>query len=146
MRLTHYSNYAIRVLMYAGLREPSRPSAVAEIAQAYGISYEHLRKAAAELCKLGYLEAVRGRAGGVRLACPAERIRIGEVIRQTERDMTLVECFDPETNTCPIEPACQLRRALQEALSAFLAVLDGYTLADLIRRPEELADILTPAP
>jgi Rrf2 family nitric oxide-sensitive transcriptional repressor len=140
--MTQYSNYAIRVLMYAGLRGAETPSAVPEIARAYGISYDHLKKAAAELCRLGYLEAVRGRAGGVRLARPAEEIRIGEVIRQTERDVALVECFDRETNTCPLEPACQLHRALEEALQAFFAVLDAYTLADLIRRPDTLAPLL----
>lgn len=128
--------------MYAGLKGGAAPSAVADIARAYGISYDHLKKASAELCRQGYLEAVRGRAGGVRLARPAADIRIGEVIRLTERDLALVECFRPETNGCPLMPACRLRRALEEALAAFLAVLDGYTLADLIDRPDILAPLL----
>lgn len=142
MRLTQFSNYAVRVLMYAGVRDLRTPSAVTEIAQAYGISYDHLKKAAAELCRLGYLEAVRGRSGGVRLALHPAEIRIGSVIRRTERDMNVVECFDPETNTCPLAPACQFRRALEEATAAFFAVLDGYTLADLIREPAALSLLL----
>lgn len=141
MRLTQFSNFAIRVLMYAGQNGP-RPSAVPKMARAYGVSYDHLKKAAAELCRLGYLDTVRGRNGGFRLAKHPQEIRIGEVIRQTESDVILVECFDPATNGCPLAPACRLRRALQEALLAFFAVLDGYTLADLIDEPKHLAPLL----
>ena len=139
--MTQFSNFAIRILMYTALRG-ERPSAVPEMARAYGISYDHLKKAAAKLCRLGYLETVRGRAGGFRLVKDPDTIRIGEVIRQTEGDVILVECFDPSTNTCPLLAACQLRVALQEALAAFFAVLDGYTLADLIRRPDQLSPLL----
>jgi Rrf2 family nitric oxide-sensitive transcriptional repressor len=139
--MTQFSNFAIRILMYIALRA-DRPSAVPEIAKAYGASYNHLKKAAAELCRLGYLEAVRGRAGGFRLAKDPSAIRIGAVIRQTEGDVTLVECFDPSTNTCPLIATCQLRVALQEALGAFFAVLDSYTLADFIRYPYQLAPLL----
>ena len=141
MRLTQFSNFAIRVLMYAGLKG-DRPSAVPEMARAYGVSYDHLKKAAAELCRLGYLETVRGRLGGFRLARLPEEISIGAVIRATEGDVILVECFDAATNTCPLPGACQLRVALQEALVAFFAVLDRYTLADLIHAPAELAPLL----
>lgn len=141
MRLTQFSNFAIRVLMYAGLRQP-RLSTVPDIANAYGVSYDHLKKAAAELCRLKYLEAVRGRGGGLRLAKPPEHIRIGDVIRQTEGDLILVECFDPAGNTCPLVSACQLRVALREALAAFFDVLDRYTLADLIRSPEQLSPLI----
>jgi Rrf2 family nitric oxide-sensitive transcriptional repressor len=141
VRLTQFSNFAIRVLMYAGL-DGSRPCAVPEMARAYGVSYDHLKKAAGEMCRLGYLEAVRGRSGGVRLARRPEDIRIGEVIRHTEGRVVLVECFDPATATCPLPPACRLKVALEEALDAFFAVLDGYTLADLIARPDELTPLL----
>ena len=134
LRLTQFSNYAIRVLMYAALKRHT-PSAVPEIARAYGASYDHLKKVAAELCRRGYLEPVRGRNGGFRLAKDPGEIRIGEVIRQTEGETALVECFDPATNTCPLLTACRLRVALQEALAAFFDVLDRYTLADLIRHP-----------
>jgi Rrf2 family nitric oxide-sensitive transcriptional repressor len=97
---------------------------------------------AAELCRRGYLEPVRGRNGGFRLAKDPGEIRIGEVIRQTEGETALVECFDPATNTCPLLAACRLRVALQEALAAFFDVLDRYTLADLIQAPEQLAPLL----
>jgi Rrf2 family nitric oxide-sensitive transcriptional repressor len=132
--MTQFSNFAIRVLMYAGLNG-RRPSAVPEMARAYGASYDHLKKVAAELCRLGYLETVRGRAGGFRLAKQP-------VIRQTEGEVILVECFDPATNRCPLPGVCQLQIALQEALAAFFATLDRYTLADLIRRPEQLSSLL----
>ena len=141
MRMTQFSNFAIRVLMYAGLNG-HRPSAVPEMARAYGASYDHLKKVAAELCRLGYLETVRGRAGGFRLAKQPDDICIGEVIRRTEGEVILVECFDPATNSCPLPGVCQLRIALQDALAAFFAVLDLYTLADLIRRPEQLSPLL----
>ena len=141
MRLTQFSNFAIRLLMYAALKGGA-PGAVPEVAKAYGVSYDHLKKAAAELCRHGYLETVRGRNGGFRLAMEPRDIRIGDVIRQTEGETVLVECFDPATNTCPLLTVCRLRVALQEALSAFFAVLDRYTLADLIRAPEQLTPLL----
>ncbi len=141
MRLTQFSNFAIRVLMSAGLRA-SAPVSVPDIARAYGISYNHLKKAAAELCRLGYLEAVRGRDGGVRLARDPEAINIGAVIRATEGAVVLVECFDPATNTCPLRPACVLKGALERATAAFFAVLDDYTLADLLAAPDELRTLL----
>ncbi len=139
--MTQFSNFAIRILMYTALKGHC-PSAVPEMARAYGVSYDHFKKAAAELCRLGYLQTVRGRTGGYRLAKHPAEICIGVVIRQTESDMGLVECFDPATNRCPLVAPCGLRMALQEALAAFFAVLDRYTLADLIRAPETLAPLL----
>ncbi len=141
MRMTQFSNFAVRVLMYAALNGDT-PSSVPEIARAYGVSYNHLKKAAAELRRLGYLEGVRGRVGGVRLAKPPEEINIGAVIRATEGDVTLVECFDAIENGCPLTPACELRRALHEALAAFFGVLDSYTLADLLRPGQRLSSLL----
>ncbi len=137
MRLTQFSNFAVRVLMYAALHG-DRPSSAPEMARAYGISYDHLKKAASELCRLGYLLPVRGRAGGFLLAQPPDAIRIGEVIRQTEGAVILVECFDPAANTCPLIAGCGFRTALREALDAFFGVLDRYTLADFVHRPEAL--------
>lgn len=141
MRLTQFSNFAVRVLMAAGLHDDG-PVSLPGMARAYGISYNHLKKAAAELCRLGYLEAVRGREGGVLLAKRPEEINIGAVIRATEGDVVLVECFDPATNTCPLRPACELKRALERATAAFFAVLDGYTLADLLQAPQALRPLL----
>ena len=137
MRLTQFSNFAVRILMYAGLKGPS-PSALPEIARAYGISHDHLKKASAELCRLGHLEASRGRGGGVRLAKDARSIVLGEVVRRTEENVILVECFDPKTNTCPLHADCRFRLALTEALDAFFAVLDRHTLADLIADRQRL--------
>lgn len=131
MRLTQFSNFAVRILMYVGLKG-NGPSSVPEVAKAYGISQDHLKKAAAELCHLGVLEAVRGRTGGVHLTSHPNTISIGAVVRATEGDSSLVECFDPETNTCPLISHCRFRLALREAQEAFFAVLDRHSLGDLI--------------
>ena len=108
------------------------------------MSEDHLAKVVGRLASLGYVETHRGRSGGVRLARHAADIRIGDVVRETEDNLCLVECFDPETNQCPIAPACVLAGALDRALHAFLAVLDEVTLADLAREPKRL-DVLMPA-
>ncbi len=142
MRLTQFSNFAVRILMYAGLNR-HRPSPIPEIARAYGISLDHLKKAAAELSRLGYLTSVRGRSGGVCLVNAPEAISIGEVVRQTEDSAVLVECFDLATNTCPLHADCKFRVALEEALEAFYAVLDRHTLADLVENREKLIGCLS---
>ena len=141
MRLTQFSNFAVRILMYAGLNGHG-PSPIPEIARAYGISFDHLKKAAAELSHLGYLKSVRGRSGGVCLVNAPEAISIGEVVRQTEGSAGLAECFDLATNTCPLHADCKFRVALQEALEAFYTVLDRHTLADLVENRETLIDCL----
>jgi Rrf2 family transcriptional regulator, nitric oxide-sensitive transcriptional repressor len=128
MRLTSYTDYAMRVLLYLGAR-PERICSVAEISRAYSISQNHLVKVVQGLGKLGYVASVRGRTGGIRLARPANEICIGQVIRETEDDFDLVDC-----HRCVIAPACGLTSALDEALAAFMAVLDRYTLADLLDR------------
>lgn len=137
MRLTRFSDNALRCLMTLAL-EPERPITVHTIAQRMNMSYEHLVKIVQRLAELGYVETVRGRNGGVRLAMAPEDIRLGQLIRQTEENLALVECFDPETNTCPIAPACQLAGVLDDALAAFLAVLDRRTLADTLEPREQL--------
>ena len=129
MRLTRYTDYALRTLIYVGLHEP-RQSSIAEIARAYGISENHLTKVVHQLGRLGLIRTIRGRGGGLRLARPPEEIVVGAVVRQTEDDLALVECFAGAG--CAITAPCRLRRALGEALAAFLAVLDRYTLADLL--------------
>jgi Rrf2 family nitric oxide-sensitive transcriptional repressor len=135
MRLTNFSDYALRILMYAATKG-DRLITIEETAQVYGISRAHLMKVANQLTRAGYMKAVRGRAGGLALAKRPEKIRLGGVLRATEPDFALVECFTID-NQCVITPRCRLRRALTEALAAFLATLDGYTLADLILRPED---------
>ena len=141
MRLAVRTDYALRVLMYAGLARERRVT-IAEMAAAYGISENHLMTLVHRLRTLGYLETVRGKGGGVRLARPPEAIGLGEVVRAVEADMALVECFGGEPGRCPIEPACALRGVLGEALDAFLAVLDRHSLADLLGPRRALCRLL----
>ncbi|HWA63830.1 MAG TPA: Rrf2 family transcriptional regulator [Caulobacteraceae bacterium] len=145
MRLTVYTDYALRVLMYLAIPR-SRLATISEIASSYGVSRNHLMKVVYELGVAGYIETMRGQNGGMRLARTPGEIRIGEVVRRTEPDLALVPCFDPVNAVCAITPACKLRRALHRAREAFLAVLDEYTLADLADNPAALADLLSPAP
>jgi Rrf2 family nitric oxide-sensitive transcriptional repressor len=145
MRLTVHTDYALRVLMYVAVREQPRPT-ISGIAASYGISRNHLMKVVYQLGVAGYLETVRGKNGGLKLARPAAEIGLGEVIRSTEPDLALVPCFDPVNAVCAISPACRLRNALHQAQAAFLQVLDGYTLADLVANRGELAELLPAAP
>ncbi len=128
MKLTSYSDYAMRVLIYLGARD-GRLSSIAEIAQAYRISQSHLMKVVQDLGAAGYVETVRGRNGGIRLGRPARTINLGELVRYTEASFTLADCPN-----CLIAPACTLTSVLAEAIGAFLAVLDSYTVEDLLTR------------
>lgn len=141
MRLTVYTDYALRVLMYLALKE-DRLATIAEIAESYDISRNHLMKVAHQLGVAGYVETVRGRGGGLRLAKPIAAIGLGEVVRYTEPDMAIVACLEPLDASCVIRPCCVLRRALERARAAFTDVLDGYTLADLIQPRGRLVDLL----
>ena len=132
MHLTRYTDYAMRVLLCLGA-QPDKVCSIAEIARAYGISQNHLMKVAHDLGKAGYVEGLRGRSGGLRLARPADKINVGEVVRQTEQGFELAGC-----GSCVIAPACGLSGVLDEALAAFMAVLDRYTLADLLRKRSKL--------
>jgi Rrf2 family nitric oxide-sensitive transcriptional repressor len=123
MRLTQYSNFALRTLQYVALHDPALVT-VDDVARAHRISKAHLVKVAHELGQRGYVQTIRGRNGGMRLARPAEQITVGEIVRWTEAPLELVECFNPETNTCPLEGVCHLSRGIQRALRAFLSVLD----------------------
>lgn len=143
MQLTRYSDYSLRVLMYLAVR-PEYLATIEEISAAYGISRAHLMKVVHQLGRAGFLDTVRGRGGGVQLARAPEEIVVGRVVRHTEDRLAIVECFDPTTSQCRIEPACGLRGVLEEALEAFLETLDRYTLADLVaRRRGPLARLLT---
>jgi Rrf2 family nitric oxide-sensitive transcriptional repressor len=130
MRLTVYTDYSLRVLMYLALN-PQRQPTISEIATRYGISRAHVMKVVHQLGVSGYISTARGQKGGMRLARSPHDIRLGEVIRRTEPDLALVPCFDPVRTACVLTPACRLRSALQQAQAAFLSVLDGFTLADL---------------
>jgi Rrf2 family nitric oxide-sensitive transcriptional repressor len=141
MRLTVYTDYALRLLMYLAVQRDGLAT-VADIATSYGISRNHLTKVVHQLGLTGYIETVRGRGGGMRLGRPAAEIVLGEVVRLTETDMVLVPCFDPLNTECPLRGACVLRNALKHAQSAFIDVLDGYTLADLAAGPVAMRRML----
>jgi len=136
MKLTLFTDYSMRVLLYLGAR-PERLCSIAEVARAYGISQNHLMKVVNELSRSGYIESVRGRFGGIRLGKPAGEINIGALVRHTEDGFNLVDC-----GSCVVAPACGLTGILKEALRAFLGVLDRYTLADLLGKRKELGDLL----
>ena len=131
MRLTTFTDYSLRVLIYLGARSDRR-AAVGDIAVAYGISKNHLMKVILFLADEGYVVTTRGKGGGVQLKLDPGRIRIGEVVRRSEAGSVLVECFSADASECRIESACKLRGALHKASQAFYSVLDTYTLADLV--------------
>lgn len=133
MRLTQWTDYSLRVLMYCAACEGrALPPTVSEIAEAHGISRSHLTKIVMILAAHGWLATTRGRGGGLRLMADPRRLTLGQVIRETEPDLNLVECFDAGSNTCRLDGYCRLKGALGQAMGAFLGVLDGITLADLL--------------
>lgn len=136
MRLTRYTDFALRVLIHLATH-PDRLCSIGEIARAYDVSQNHLMKVVHDLGKTGYITTVRGRAGGLRLARAPEAINVGEVVRHTEEGFDLVDCA-----TCVIAPACGLTSVLGKALAAFMNVLDGYTLADLTTKRSALRKLL----
>ena len=141
MRLTVYTDYSLRLLAYAALSTGSLIT-IGEVAEAYGISRNHLTKVAHQLGVAGFLETVRGKGGGLRLARKPEAIGLGEVVRHTEPDMALVPCFEPVDARCRILPACVLEGVLRDARDAFLQVLDRHTLADLVAPRGRLRGLL----
>lgn len=133
MRLTQWTDYTLRVLMYcASVDGRVQPVTITEVAEVYGISRSHLMKIVQQLAAQGLLETTRGRGGGMRLMRPAYTINVGAVVRSTETDFNMVECFDPLTNECCLIESCHLKSLLGQAVQAYLAVLDAVTLADLI--------------
>lgn len=140
MRLTRYTDYSLRVLMYLAVR-PDGFGTIQSIAEAYDVSRNHLMKVVQELNRRGYIDTVRGKGGGMRLRLPPEEINVGRVVRDMESDLALVECFGPQ-NRCVIAPECVLRNVLSDAMNAFMAVLDRYTLADLVSAPDPLRRLL----
>jgi len=145
MRLTVYTDYALRLLMYLALKDDGLAT-IEEIAESYGISKNHLMKITHQLGVGGYIETIRGRHGGLRLARPAKEIGLGDVVRYTESDFAIVVCLEPVDEDCAVRPNCVLRRALERARDAFLKVLDEYTLKDLIRPRSALRSALAITP
>lgn len=134
MRLTGFSDYALRMLMFAA-SHPDKPFTIETAARAFGASRPHLNKVANTLTRGGFLTAVRGRSGGLLLAHSPAAIRIGDVVRLTEPDFAVVECF-ATGNQCVLTGACKLSGMMGEAIAAFQATLDRYTLADIILAPD----------
>ncbi|MCF6410811.1 RrF2 family transcriptional regulator [Pseudalkalibacillus salsuginis] len=143
MRLTRYTDYSLRVLIYLTAQEDGQLVNIKEIAEIYKISKNHLMKVIHELGKLGVIQTVRGRNGGFKLAKNPEDINIGELIRKTEEDFYLVECFDSSNNACIISPVCKLKGILNEAMQAYFNVLDQYTLADLTTNTDQLQKLFS---
>ena len=140
MKLTRFTDYSLRVLIYLGLKDDNRVT-IREISDAYGISRNHLMKVVSLLTRMGYLDARRGPGGGIALARPPGEIILADVVRDLEDDLNLVECFCDE-GTCVIKPMCKLKTALNQALDAYLDTLERYTLLDLIRPRKQLIEVL----
>lgn len=141
MHLTAFTDYSLRVLLYLGNQPTTKLSSIKEIASLYNLSSHHLSKIVFELGKLGLIETIRGRNGGIKLAKKANEINIGWVIQQTEDNLELVECFNKKNNACILTAACRLKHVFNEALEAYLKVLSSYTLEDLLMNKEELQAI-----
>ncbi len=145
MRLTVFSDYSLRVLLYLGTHRENI-STINEIAETYGISRNHLMKVVHALGRRGIIETLRGKGGGIRLRLDPHTVNLGTVVRATEADTALVECFDPEHTSCPIVPACALRGVLAEAREAFFRTLDRATLADLLGNEQHLLALMVTPP
>jgi Rrf2 family nitric oxide-sensitive transcriptional repressor len=141
MRLTSFTDYSLRVLMFLAA-DPERRATIAEIARTFEISENHLMKVVHLLGRAGLLANVRGKGGGLQLAKAPDAINIGKVVRTTEGRPMPAECFDRERNRCVITPICKLRHVLDEAVKAFYAALDQYTLEDLLRNRHAVAKVL----
>lgn len=135
MRLTNYTDYSLRVLIYLSLKKPNELANITEIAEAYDISRNHLTKVIHELGRMGVIHTIRGRGGGIKLAMRPEEINIGEIVRKTEDDFNIVECFEDGSFQCVISPVCGLKHVLNDALSAYFNVLDQFTIADIVKGP-----------
>ena len=140
MQLTHYTDYALRVLIFLTLQEKDERVTINDISEHFEIPRNHLVKVVHRLGQLQYIKTIRGKSGGILLADQAKTLRIGDVVRNMEAKLEIVDCKSP--SICPILPKCQLKQVLNEARDAFLQVLDQYTLQDLQHRPEQLKNLL----
>jgi Rrf2 family nitric oxide-sensitive transcriptional repressor len=142
MRLTTFTDYSLRVLIYLAVRNGEHAT-IREIAETYGISKNHLMKVVQELSQKGYVTALRGKNGGLQLNRLPADIKIGELVREMENDLALAECLG-ENNQCILTPACGLKLVLSDALQSFFTTLDAYTLEDILPQQQraELVKIL----
>jgi Rrf2 family nitric oxide-sensitive transcriptional repressor len=141
MKLTTFTDYSLRVLIYLAA-QPGQRATIGQVAAAYQVSENHLVKVVHFLGKQGWLTNVRGKGGGLELALPPERIGVGQVVRQTEGVAVVAECLGETGGDCCLAPSCRLKGVLGEAITAFYGVLDRYTLADLVSNRQQLARIL----
>ena len=141
MRLTAFTDYCLRALIFVSLKGDELTT-IDEIAERHKINRNHLVKVVFRLGQLGYLQTTRGKGGGIRLAADPGKLSLGKLVRQTEQDFALVECFPGRDCLCVIEPACVLKNALHAALEAFFSVLDEYSVADLIKPSRSLGRLL----
>jgi Rrf2 family nitric oxide-sensitive transcriptional repressor len=141
MKLTTFTDYSLRVLMYLAT-DPDRRATVAEICAAFDVKANHLTKVVHHLGRHGWVSTVRGKGGGLTLARLPEAIRLGDVVRETEAPDLPAECFSSRGRPCAIVGQCRLKGVLAQALEAFYAVLDGYTLADITANRQGLAQLL----
>lgn len=137
MQLSAYSDYSLRVLIYAALRGSERTT-IDEVAETFGISRHHLVKVVHDLGRSGHLATHRGVGGGFTLGRPADQIRLGEIVRLGEETETVIECTSRSGQPCRLSPACRLKDVLDEAAEAFFAVLDAYSVADLLQQPSRI--------
>ncbi len=148
MKLSQHTDYALRILIYLAIREHGKdatPTTIDQIAKVYALSPHHLAKIVQELAQHGWLKSIRGRSGGLQLACSPDEIVLGQVLRKMEKSMALVECMG-ESSTCAIESACILKNVLFKARQAFLDVLDQHTLADVIDPPQKFVQLFISRP
>jgi Rrf2 family nitric oxide-sensitive transcriptional repressor len=142
MRLTQFTDYSLRVLIYLALHRKERVT-IDQLTKAYDVSRHHVRSVVHNLAKLGFIDSTQGKGGGLTLAMKPNEISIREVVENTENDFYIVECFKPDGNACPIEPLCVLKQALSEASKSFLKTLDGYSIEDLVRsKKTQLSSLL----
>jgi Rrf2 family nitric oxide-sensitive transcriptional repressor len=141
MQFTHFTDYSLRTLIYLGARQNTLAT-ISEIADKYGISQSHLTKVVHQLANRGYIQTLRGKGGGMRLARLPQLINIGDVVRNMEENINLVECFNAKNQSCPLLPACTLKSVLAEARRNFFDTLDRYTLADLLVNTSSLKKII----
>lgn len=137
MQFTHFTDYSLRTLIYLGAQQ-NMLTTISEVAEKYGISQSHLTKVVHQLANRGYIQTTRGKGGGMRLARLPQLINIGDVVRDMEENINLVECFNAKNQNCPLLPACILKSVLLEARKNFFDTLDRYTLADLLTNQSSL--------
>ena len=140
MRLTAMTDFSLRLLMYVAQQSDDRLCTIAEIAEVYSLSEAHLMKITNHLSRVGWIETIRGKGGGIRLAKPAEKIRLGDVVRSVENDFALVECFS-SGNNCVLDHRCKLASVIGGALNQFMKHLDEYSLADIVPAKRMLLQI-----